>query len=102
MASARWGTLEAVAIVSDGQGRFRSSGNRGKRETGGPIMATKKQDDAIMQELTQSREKRAQAFAQYLKERLIDYQHRERVWITSATEVGKLLGVSDVTANDWL
>jgi len=67
-------------------------------------MATGKhdQDAALVQELTQSREERARAFAAYLKERLIDYQYRTRVWVTSATEVGRMLGVSDVTANDWL
>jgi hypothetical protein len=65
-------------------------------------MATGKPEDGLVQELAQSREERARAFAAYLKERLIDYQYRNRVWITSSTEVGKLLGVSDVTANDWL
>jgi transcriptional regulator with XRE-family HTH domain len=59
-------------------------------------------DDAIVRDVRQSREQRAQAFAEYLKERLIDWQYRTRRWVTSATEVGKLLGVSDVTANDWL
>ncbi len=59
-------------------------------------------DDELVREVSRSREERARAFAAYLKERLIDYQYRHRVWITSATEVGRMLGVSDVTANDWL
>ncbi len=56
----------------------------------------------LSEELHQSRQERAQAFAAYLKERIIDYQFKRRIWITSATEVGKMLQVSDVTANDWL
>lgn len=65
-------------------------------------MASRGDNDAIVSEVAQSRELRAQAFADYLKERIIDWQYRSRKWVTSATEVGKLLGVSDVTANDWL
>jgi transcriptional regulator with XRE-family HTH domain len=61
-----------------------------------------RRDDKLVREVSRSREERARAFAAYLKERLIDYQYRYRVWITSATEVGRMLGVSDVTANDWL
>jgi transcriptional regulator with XRE-family HTH domain len=61
-----------------------------------------RRDDKLVREVSRSREERARAFAAYLKERLIDYQYRHRVWITSATEVGRMLGVSDVTANDWL
>src|SRR5271165_3571721 len=56
----------------------------------------------VIQEMTLSRQQRAQAFASYLKERIIDWQYKNRQWITSASEVGKLLIVSDVTANDWL
>lgn len=65
-------------------------------------MASRGENDATIGKVTQSREQRAQAFADYLKERIIDWQYRSRKWVTSATEVGKLLGVSDVTANDWL
>ena len=65
-------------------------------------MARERQDEALLQEVGQSREERAQAFATYLKERVIDWQYKSRVWVTSATELGKMLGVSDVTANDWL
>jgi transcriptional regulator with XRE-family HTH domain len=59
-------------------------------------------DETFIHDIAQSREERAQAFAGYLREKLIDWQYRSRVWVTSATEVGKMLGVSDVTANDWL
>jgi transcriptional regulator with XRE-family HTH domain len=65
-------------------------------------MARNKQDEDLIEAVGRSREERAQAFADYLKERLIDWQYKSRVWVTSATEVGKMLGVSDVTANDWL
>jgi transcriptional regulator with XRE-family HTH domain len=61
-----------------------------------------RRDDELLHAVSRSREERARAFAAYLKERLIDYQYRHRVWITSATEVGRMLGVSDVSANDWL
>jgi len=65
-------------------------------------MAREERDEELLQEVGQSREERAQAFAAYLKERVIDWQYKSRVWVTSATELGKMLGVSDVTANDWL
>jgi len=65
-------------------------------------MAYGNNDEAFVQDIAKTREDRAQAFAAYLKEKLIDWQFKSRVWVTSATEVGKMLGVSDVTANDWL
>lgn len=65
-------------------------------------MASRGDNDAVVKDVLQSRQQRAQAFAAYLKERIIDWQYKTRTWITSAAEVGKLLGVSDVTANDWL
>jgi hypothetical protein len=46
--------------------------------------------------------RRAQAFGHYLTSVIIDYQYRRREWITSAAMLGRLVGVSTVTANDWI
>jgi hypothetical protein len=62
-----------------------------------------RQDDELVREVVRSaRAERACSFAAYLKEGPLDYQYHHRVWITSASAVGRRLGVCDVSANDWL
>jgi hypothetical protein len=65
-------------------------------------MPKNRETNELVQEINQTRQQRAHAFGVYLKGLVIDWQYRNREWITSATELGKILGVSDVTANDWI
>lgn len=65
-------------------------------------MPAEPNSSGLIHELSKSRQARTQAFAAYLKGLIIDWQYKNRTWITSASELGRMLGVSDVTANDWL
>jgi hypothetical protein len=67
-----------------------------------PELQGARRDHDLVGAASRERAERARGFAAYLRERLIDYRHRQRVWITSATAVGRMVGVCDVSANDWL
>jgi len=56
----------------------------------------------FLEELALSREARAKQFAAYLRRLIIDYQTRTGRWLRSGKDIAQVVGVSQVTVNEWL